>query len=219
MTTRINAIKASLPTANKDLVFDGSNWEDFARLVTLSKLERLYSTDVDNDKDQNAWLAQHFVGAAMDWVGSFLAVDKTVFGDHAKFCDAVQEQFGFDSDLLRAYRQSQLDALRWDHNLPVFFSELDRLVQALGVTSDDAKIAILRGKMPDSIKAQLAGQGLNPLTYSVLRARILTMWALHPKGPSAKAEGQKTRPKCAKCGKKGHRSNECRSNAATPAGN
>lgn len=208
-------IGSNLPKLNSDLAFDGSNWEDFSRLVTLTKLSSVFTT-IDNEDDKCAYLCQHFTGAALDWVGTQTdgGTDR-VFGNFDAFVRLVRTRFGIEDDVLRAHRQTQLDALRWGADLPVFFSEFDRLITSLGITSEEAKLATLRHKMPVTEQRKLADAGRMFYSFDTARSHLLTVWALQPRGSVTTANTQSARkPTCGNCGKRGHRAMNCRSGKA-----
>lgn len=208
-------IGSNLPRLNSDLAFDGSNWEDFSRLVTLTRLSSVFTT-IDNEDDKCAYLAQHFVGAALDWVGTQTdhGTD-TVFGNFDAFVRLVRTRFGIEDDVVRAHRQTQLDALRWSPDLPVFFSEFDRLTSSIGLTSEEARLAMLRSKLPLAEQRKLADAGRIFYSFETARSHLLTVWALQPQGAAAAANTRSaTRPKCGSCGKRGHRAANCKSGKA-----
>lgn len=217
----------SAPTAIKpktssssDLTFDGSNWEDLARLATQAKLMRLSETEVDSDKTQSAWLARHYVGAAMDWFVNTWALKTKLLDDFEEFLTETRNAFGITDDLVLYHGRTQLEALRWRNDLPTFFAEFDRLSLQCGLGADTAgKLELLRTKIPEASNTLLAQQAFVPSSYVALRTRLLTMWVLDPKSSTSKADKiNKSKPKCGRCGKKGHTSAECRSSAKA-AGN
>lgn len=176
------------PTSDEDLTFDGSNWEDLLRLVTASQMERLFSPgdftnsdDVYQPSTQIGWVARHFKGPALDWTGRELATNPTLFrDDFDAFITAVRNQFGISDIQLAAHRRTQLDNLRWEKDLPVFFAEFDRLCLILSITGDSTKVTLLREKLPHKVKTLIAEQALDFANYDTMRERLLTMWALDP---------------------------------------
>lgn len=197
--------------------FDGSNWETLTRLSTQSFLVRLTDGEIDSDIDQCAWLAQRFRGPALDWVGQRLAntPPATLFAGYDAFLEEVRNNFGISDGGLNARRRGQLEDLKWDHNdLPVFFAEFDRLTQSLSIAGDDAKISLLRHKLPNSVQKLLAEQALDFHDYATMRERLLTMWALDPHRNTAVTSGSSSaprkRPRCGRCSKRGHTAADCR---------
>ena len=202
-----------MTSAPKDeITFDGSSWESLTRLVTQSVVARILDSDVASDKDQGAWVAARFRGPALDWFGEHYSANHAALDVFDAFIINVRNQFGVSDDGLRAHRRGQLEGLRWQSDLPVFFAEFDRLTTQLHVTSDDARIALLRGKLPLEVQKLLSEQALDFHNYDTMRQRLLTMWALDPKRQNA--VGATTKPKrvkCSSCGKKGHAATDCRS--------
>lgn len=198
------------------LSFDGSNWEDLNRLVMQSTLARLLESEVNSDAEQCAWLSRHFVGPPLDWVASQYAHDNTLFSGRTfqQYVSLVRQHFGISDDGLRARRRGQLEGLAWNaSDLPTFFAEFDRLTAANLVTGDESKITLLRSKLPVHVQKLLAEQALDFANYDTMRERLLTMWSLDPNRNTAVrhsgAHSSRSRPKCGRCGKKGHKASEC----------
>jgi hypothetical protein len=171
-----------------DILFDGSNWEDLLRLITLTHLDHMRNpSDYQND-DGNivhsakiAQLTKHFTGSALDWVGKEYASNPALFqGTFDGFVTTFRNAFGISDIQLDAFRRTQLDDLKWEKELPVFFAEFDRLTQALTITGDSTKITLLREKLPHKVKTLIAEQALDFHNYETMRERLLTMWALDP---------------------------------------
>lgn len=204
------------------LSFDGSNWEDLNRLVMQSTLARLLESEVNTDAEQSAWLSRHFVGPPLDWVASEYANDNALFTGRTfqNYVAAVRQHFGISDDGLRARRRGQLEGLSWNSaDLPTFFAEFDRLVAANQVAGDEAKITLLRSKIPTHVQKLLAEQALDFANYDTMRERLLTMWALDPNRNTAVrhsggGSSSRHRPKCGRCGKKGHKASECHASQA-----
>lgn len=204
---------SSSSATSHNLTFDGSNWEDLSRLVTQAKLARLTDADVDSVEAQGAWLGQRLRGPALDWFGEqYAARPGTFLSSFDDWTEQLRQQFGVSDDGLRARRRGQLEGLHWQPELPVFFAEFDRLTSLLGMTGNPARIALLRGKLPQHVQKLLAEQALDFHDYSTMRERLLTMWALDPtKNTAVHASANRKRPKCGRCGKKGHAASDCRS--------
>lgn len=202
----------SSSSASDQLTFDGSNWEDLSRLVTQAKMARLVDDDIGDDVAQGAWLAQRLRGPAVDWFGAQYAVSPGMLNNFDGWVEDLRNQFGVSDDGLRARRRGQLESLHWQADLPVFFAEFDRLTALLGVSGNAARIAMLRGKLPVHVQTLLAEQALDFTDYGTMRERLLTMWALDPKKNTAvhASGGKKHKPKCGRCGKKGHAASDCR---------
>jgi len=195
------------------IFFDGSNWESLPRLVAQAKLALLLDNQVADAKDQSAWVAARFRGPALDWFSNEYDSDDTLLDDFASFVTRVENAFGVSDGGLRAHRRGQLEGLKWQPDLPVFFSEFDRLTSQLGLRSDETRIALVRNKLPISVQKLLAEQALDFSNYETMRERLLTMWALDPKHTTAvgASSAKAPRPKCSRCGKKGHTAPDCRS--------
>ena len=203
----------SSSSASDQLSFDGSNWEDLSRLVTQAKMVRLVDTDIDTDAAQGAWLAQRLRGPAIDWFGAQYAVTPGMLNNFDAWVEDLRNQFGVSDDGLRARRRGQLEGLHWQADLPVFFAEFDRLTALLGVAGNAPRIAMLRGKLPEKVRTLLAEQALDFTDYGTMRERLLTMWALDPKKNTSmhsSSSKKKDKPRCGKCGKKGHTASDCR---------
>ena len=199
------------PDPATSITFDGSNWEDLARLVTQARMTRLTNSDIDDDSSMGAWLALRLRGAAADWFGKEYASDATMLLGFNAWIERMRQHFGVSDDGLRARRRGQLEGLAWQADLPLFFAEYDRLTSLLGVNDSAAKIAMLRGKLPVHVQKLLAEQALDFADYGTMRERLLTMWALDPaKNTAVRSSGAK-KPKCGRCGKKGHAASDCRS--------
>jgi hypothetical protein len=203
-SVRIKSLNPTVPS------FDGTNPEDLLRLVTLTKLELAFANS-DCEEDKCAWLCQHFSGAALDWLENELADGPELLTDFEELVAQVKANFGITEDTLRARYQVQFDALRMGADWPSFLSEFDRLTRKLHLVSNNERLQLLRMKLPASVLAKFAEQGLLMVDYAIIRDRLLTMHALNPAGQAASGAKRAARPKCGTCGKKGHTAAECRS--------
>lgn len=206
---------------NPDITFNGSQWQDLVRLVTRCEMEFLqYAHMADDDNNYSteeakcAYLVSHFRGPALDWAGLVHGTNAEVFNNFNNFVEGVKQQFGISDEGLAAQRRGELEGLTWpSKDLPVFFAEFDRITAQLGLTGHATKIALLRAKLPTHVQKLLAEQALNFANYHTMRERLLTMWSLDPNRQTAVREGpssNKKRPRCGRCGKKGHTASDCR---------
>lgn len=209
------AMKPTAPDADRTPVFDGSNWEDLTRLAALAKVRRLVDTDIDSDGAEVAWVASRFVGPALDWlVHQYTDPSYVLPTNKSVFYDTVREAFGITDANVQQGQRLQLQALQWRSDLPTFFAEFDRLSHLCGMGGklNAGRLELLRAKVPTSLQTALAQQAFVPASYEDLRQRLLTMWVLDPRSSSGALHTSKAkRPKCGKCGKKGHTASECRS--------
>lgn len=197
------------------LTFNGSDWQNLNRLTALAKFQFAQSSDFDNDdgtpdnEARSAWLASHYTGAALDWAASVTTNNTAVMGSFSGFVDATRQAFGIADNNITALLRRDLDQLKWQPNVPVFFAEFDRLTLALGITSHDTRVAIVESKLPHHLKLLLSQQALSFSNYDTMRERFNTMWATDPNRGSQSAPGT-VKPKCSNCGKKGHTASDCR---------
>jgi hypothetical protein len=195
-----------------DYQFDGSNWQDLTRLIALAKLHRASGTEVDSDTTQSAWVARQFTGPALDLVANLLVTEAALFDNFNQFCARVRDYFGITDTLLQAHQRTQLDALKWHRDLPLFFAEFERLSHACGMGGENAgKVTLLVSKIPEKQRAILARQAPPPSTFSEYRSRLLTVWVADPTSVGVSIDKEQARPKCGKCGKKGHTTSTCHS--------
>jgi len=194
------------------LEFHGSNWEDLDRMVALARFAFLQDDDYEENQPRRcAYLAARFSGAALDWVADQHSSNLNLFDNFETFVATVKETFGVEANNIQALRRQKLDALKWAKDVPVFFSEYDSLCRQLGLTGDQTRIVLLRQKLPVSILEEFARQSLDFTSYDTMRERLNTMWALDPHR-DARATGNITkRPRCGRCGKKGHVTSACTS--------
>lgn len=190
--------------------FDGSNWEDLDKLIALARFHFLQDDDYDDahQPQRCAYLAQRFVGAALDWAANEHVNTPQTYEDFDVFVVAVKQAFGVEANNITALRRRALDDLRWGTDVPVFFSEFDRLTTQLAITGHDTKIAMVEAKLPVSLKETLATQALSFSNYETMRERLNTMWALNPHRKSGASSAN--RPRCGHCGKLGHRAADCK---------
>jgi hypothetical protein len=186
--------------------FNGSNWQQLNRIVALAKFAFLQDDDYDeNDARKCAYLASRFDGPALDWVAT---LPDSSFANYDGFIQASREAFGIADNNITALLRRDLDSLQWNSNVPVFFSEFDRLTLALGITSHETRVAMVESKLPMTMKVRLAEQCLSFANYDTMRERFNGMWAMDPS--RGRATGSTKKARCASCGKKGHQSSECR---------
>jgi hypothetical protein len=209
----------STSSSSAELTFDGSNWQDLSRLSTSARLEFLQTANTEDNPYEDepakcAYLAQRFRGPALDWVGQQYDDNQEVFNNYTNFVQNVRDAFGISDEGLGAQRRGQLEGLKWQSDLPVFFAEFDRLTQQLNLTGSATRIALLRGKLPLHVQKLLSEQALNFHDYGTMRERLLVMWNLDPgrqqSSASSSGTSKRKRPRCGRCGKKGHAASECR---------
>jgi hypothetical protein len=190
-----------------ELKFTGSNWQVLNRITALAKFQFLQDDDYDNNAPRRcAYLAARFEGPALDWVATLNPdID---FSNYDQFVIRIREAFGIADNNITALVRRDLDSLQWNSNVPVFFSEFDRLTLALGITSHETRVAMVESKLPLSMKVRLAEQCLSFSNYDTMRERFNGMWAMDPS--RGRATGSTKRARCAACGKKGHQASECR---------
>lgn len=197
---------------NLKLRFNGSNWEDLDRIIALSRFQFFQSSEYDDDDLRKcAYLATQFEGPALDWAVNTHSTSAATFQDFDGFVVACKQAFGVEDTGITALRRQALDDLKWSRDVPVFFSEFDRLTLQLNITDHGTKIVMVRAKLPTTILKLLAEQALDFANYETMRERLITMWALDPtpggRGPSSAAP---KKPRCGSCGKKGHTASNCR---------
>ena len=194
----------------EDIRFNGSDWQALNRVVAQARFQFAQDDDYNNDDPRRcAYVAQRFEGPALDWAATMHSTKPQVFEDFNGFIEGVRQAFGIANDNITALLRKDLDRLTWRPDVPVFFAEFDRLTIALGITSDETKIALLEAKLPMKIKLLLCEQALSFANYSTFRERMNCMWALDPtrgNGPTSTTK----KPRCGSCGKKGHKASECR---------
>jgi len=189
-----------------ELKFNGSNWQALNRVVALAKFAFLQDDDYsENDERRCAYVAARFEGAALDWVATLPDVS---FTNYAAFINATREAFGIADNNITALLRRDLDSLQWSSNVPVFFSEFDRMTLALGITSHETRVAMVEAKLPMNMKVRLAEQCLSFANYDTMRERFNGMWAMDPS--RGRATGTTKRTRCSACGKRGHPAGECR---------
>jgi hypothetical protein len=192
--------------------FDGSNWQDFSRLVTLARLHRTSGTEVDSDLTQSTWVARQFTGPALDWMTGILLVESTLLNDFNAFQERLRAHFGITDELVLAHQRTQLDALKWRQDAPTFFAEFERLAHACGMGGENSgKVTLLVSKIPDKQRTILARQVPSPTTFAEYRSRLLTLWVNDPTSAGNATDKEAAKPKCGKCGKKGHTASNCHS--------
>jgi hypothetical protein len=189
-----------------DLKFNGSNWQALSRVVALCRFQFLQDSDYDDDEARKcAYLATRYDGPALDWAAS---LPPAALSDFDGFVTATRQAFGIADNNITALLRRDLDQLQWSPDVPVFFSEFDRLTLGLGITSHETRVAMVESKLPSIMKIRLAEQALSFANYDTMRERFNCMWALDPS--RGKATGKTAKPRCGSCGKKGHQASECR---------
>lgn len=126
---------------SSDIRFNGSNWQDLTRLVTLCKLHFLQDSDYTNDENARcACLAACFEGPALDWVVERTGTNYALFASFQGFVTECRQAFGVADNNITAYVRRELDQLTWNDDVPVFFAEFDRLTSALQITSHETRV-------------------------------------------------------------------------------
>jgi hypothetical protein len=181
-------------------------------MIALARFAFLQDDDYEENQPRRcAYLAARFSGAALDWVADQHTSDLNLFDDFDQFVARTKETFGVEANNIQALRRQKLDALKWAKDVPVFFSEYDSLCRQLGLTGDQTRIVLLRQKLPTTILEEFARQSLDFTSYDTMRERLNTMWALDPHRDARTTGNITKRPRCGRCGKKGHVTSACAS--------
>lgn len=196
--------------STEEVFFYGHDGQNLDRLVALAKFkflaEEAYFVAAGQDATvQSGYLITKFRGAALDWAVAVSNTTPQSLANFTGFVTACKEHFGISDETVQIMRRGELDSLRWGSDVAVFFAEFDRLTFGLGITSDEAKITMVTSKLPGHISKLLAEQALNFNSYTTMRQRIITMWALGAFGKPTDAAT------CSVCGKRGHNASNCRS--------
>ena len=206
----------------EDIYFYGHDGQNLDRLVALAQFKFLAEdayyvapptaatatapASAGGDATiQSGYLITRFRGAALDWAVAVSQSNPRTLINFRGFVTACKEHFGISDETVQIMRRGELDSLRWGHDVAVFFAEFDRLTFGLGINSDEAKITMVSSKLPAHVNKLLAEQALVFNSYSTMRQRIITMWALGAFGKSTDAAT------CSMCGKRGHNASNCRS--------
>lgn len=202
-------------TSGDEPLFNGSNWQDLNRVVALAKFAFMQSDDFDDDHPRKcAYVAKRFEGPALDWVASAHTLNNNIFNNFDAFITLTRESFGIAENNITALLRRDLDTLSWTNDVPVFFAEFDRLTLGLGIVSHETRVTLVEQKLPLAMKQLLAQQALSFSNYDTMRERFNCMWALNPgrQGTTFAAPTTTTsrKPRCGNCGKRGHKSPECR---------
>lgn len=203
---------ASLEKTAPDHSFDGSSWDKFLELAGYIEFAALFDPEkFDTDVKKCAFAAAHFTGPALAWVMSKdpFVEGSTFLANWSNFQQSVQ--LGCcgiaDQEQLRVVRQKQLDDLKvLNDDWPTFFADFERLTLLIGIKSDISLLTVLRQKLPRYYQDALAVNGINHVTYNALRKYLLNVSGLRPGKDTTHVK-----PKCEKCGKKGHTASTCRS--------
>lgn len=202
------------PNPRPALLFDGTNLEDLLQLITLTELAILQDDDYNgNEPAKCARLAAQFIGTALSWVAEQRKIDVHFFDRYDSFTEAARNEFGATNTNLVVSRKVALENLQWDdRDVPLFFSEFDRLTRLLNKTSDDVRILLLTPKLPYRVRKLLSEQALDFANYGTMKSRLIVMWNLDPSRTKETIEhtSKPKRPKCGRCGKRGHKAAECR---------
>lgn len=192
-------------------LFNGSNWQDLNRIIALANFQFLQDADYQDSQPMKcAYVAQRFTGAALDWVASAHQTRPGIFESYTQFVLEVRQAFGIADNNITALLRRDLDQLHWNPEVPSFFAEFDRLTLALSITSHETKVALVEQKLPAHMKKLLAEQALSFSNYDTMRERLNCMWALDPtRGKTV--TNKPSRPRCGRCGKRGHTATGCRS--------
>lgn len=199
--------------ATKDIetpLFNGSNWQDLNRIIALANFQFLQDEDYDdNHPRQCAYIAQRFTGPALDWVASAHVTRPGIFESYTQFVTEVRQAFGIADNNITALLRRDLDQLHWNPDVPTFFAEFDRLTLALSIGSHETKVALVEQKLPAHMKKLLAEQALSFSNYDTMRERLNCMWALDPTRGKTVTNQAPSRPRCGRCGKRGHTAAGC----------
>ena len=106
-----------------------------------------------------------------------------------------RQAFGIADNNITTLLRRDLDQLKWRSDVPVFFTEFDRLTLGLGITSHETRCAMVEQKLPPRMKQLLAEQALSFANYDTMRERFNCMWALDPSRGRVLKSRRRPKPK------------------------
>jgi hypothetical protein len=86
------------------------------------------------------------------------------------------------------------------------------LAHACGLGGESSgKTTLLVSKIPDKQRTIIARQVPQPSTFVEYRTRLLSLWVADPTSVGHSQDKDSSKPRCGKCGKKGHTASTCHS--------
>lgn len=202
---------ASLPAPLADMSFDG-NPADLKRLITHVRI-RVIGNDaaLNTDARRSAFVASHFRGAALDWLGAQLETDPDALDDFDAFIKAVSAAFGYSGNAAIAVARQELETLKQSEDLLLFLTRFEALTATIGLVSDTTRVTLVMPKLSPYYAEAIRKNGTIFTRWSTLRATLINLDAMRVESGKKDPEKKRRRAKCGKCGKRGHTAAECRS--------
>lgn len=195
-----------------DVQFDGSVL-DLERVLAAVNLQfLLYPIAFGSDSTKVAFLLAHFRGPALDWAGRLLSDERpgnvARLQDYEATVSHVKASFGYEASQQQAIAQTRLAALHQSGDLLEFLTEFEGLTLMAGCASDASRMTQLLPKLNKRYRDALVLAGDTLSTYSTVRNRLFHMYSRDAVQEKS-AEGQRSKSRCKKCGKRGHTATQC----------
>jgi len=203
----------SSSTSQSQVMFNG-NPSDLDQFLTIIRLEIQADTDDDmHDGHRAARLASRLTGPALDWFIASSLIQPNLNSSYDVLSQSLRDNFGLSSAQYQAGVRLQLANVRQGSmDLLEFLSLLSTLATVSGLGQDPTLLAIAPGKLAPKYQTAIAMSGTIFSSWDRMRTFLINVYAQDPpSAPQLMEPRSKTRkPKCGKCGKRGHTTDVCR---------
>lgn len=193
------------------LTFDG-NPVDLERILAHVSVVFLRDPSAyPTDESKSARLAEHFRGAALDWLSVKLQTQPSPLTNFTEFQGLVRTAFGFDLPRRQQMARTNLGVLKQEGDLLLFLAEFEGLTQIVGSVSDASRLALIMPKLSPYFRDCIVNSGEPIGSYATMVARLKNIYTMRP-ATAVGAEVRRKKARCGKCGKKGHSASQCPGN-------
>lgn len=204
-------VDTGLPdSGTSKVIFDGNPIDLERVLAHVHVAFMLNASSYSTDSQKSAFLASHFRGGALDWLGRFLTSTPQRLEDYEGFVNTVKNTFFLDANHIAAQAQTELAALRHTGDLLEFLQTFEHLCERAGCRSDVTKLTLLFPKLNSYYHEALISGGATFVHYSVARTCLTNIYDRTPDKKES-PDTRRRKARCKKCGKRGHTGTQCSS--------
>ena len=204
---------ASLMSEASFETFSGSPLE-LDRFLSVQRSLIGADTDVDATANTQALrLAAALRGPALDWYIATAPHQPGIVSDIANLERALRDMFGLSNGQRQAgFRLQFGESRQGATDLLEYLAHISALATVSGCGNDPTLLAVVPGKLAPRYQLALANSGRLWASWNDMRTFLANVYAQDPQSALALAEPRKTsrKPKCGKCGKRGHTAEVCR---------
>lgn len=197
---------------SKPVLFYGKS-SQLTQCLTYVSVKAL-ADGITADRQQSGILASLFRGPALDWLTPTLQSTPKIVDNFNEFVLLIQQDFGLTENAQRHQAVRALKNLQQKGPAQLYAVELKRYTRLLGLDDQTAKSHFIEGLKLHVREALIAtqdkGETLDETIEEAIRIDSELYNARRAAGRKQGKQGPGAGVKCYKCGKFGHKRNECK---------